>query len=120
MHKCDSCGGCSGNCASCNGCAGSLLLTQMEIDMLHTFAQLPFLPVARKADDMTPIYLDGAGDSSLVLQCLEKKGLIDIDYHQSLSGFDYGDYSAYPVRGSMALTARGQEVLDTLEVQGIQ
>ena len=58
-------------------------------------------------------------EMSLLLQCLEKKGLIDIDYHQPLSGFDYSAYAPYPLQGSMALTARGQEVLDTVELQGV-
>ena len=74
MHTCHSCGG---NCASCSGCANSLTLTQSELDMLRTFSQIPFLPVARKADDMTPVYLETDNpDNSLILMCLEKKGLI--------------------------------------------
>ena len=121
MHNCNSCS-CSGNCTTCGGCAKELVLTQPEIDMLYTFAQIPFLPAARKADDMTPVYLEasecGMQEASLVLACLEKKGLIDIDYHQPLSGFDYSAYRNYPLHGSMALTARGQSVLDTLELQG--
>ena len=53
----------------------------------------------------------------LALLCLEKKGLISLDYDQPLGGCDYG---AYPLRGSFALTARGQRVLELLEIQGIQ
>ena len=49
---------CHGNCASCGGCAKELELTQPEIDMLFTLGQIPFLPVARRADDPTPIYLE--------------------------------------------------------------
>ena len=56
---------------------------------------------------------------SLILQVLEKKGLISIDYDAPLSGADMEKYSAYPVHGSMALTAGGQSVLETLETQGI-
>lgn len=122
MDKCHSCS-CGGNCASCGGCAKALVLTQAEIDMLYTFAAIPFLPVARKAADMTPIYLEDPQkdvlEYSLILACLEKKGLIDIDYHQAIRGFDYSDYQAYPLHGSMALTARGQHVLEMLELQGI-
>ena len=84
--------------------------------------QIPFLPVARKADDMTPIYLEGTKFSreeySMILAHLDRKGLIDIDYHMPLVGFDYSAYAAYPLHGSMALTMRGQEVLDTLALQG--
>lgn len=115
------CNSCSGNCGQCCGCAGTLTLTKDEIDMLLTFGQIPFLPVARKADDMTPIYLEETGkDHSLILACLEKKGLIDLDYRSALSGFNYNAYKAYPVRGSMALTARGQHVLELLDLQGAE
>ena len=118
MSNCNSCGG---NCGSCGGCANTLTLTKEEIDMLHTLGQIPFLPTARKADDMTPIYLEEAGkDYSLILACLEKKGLIDIDYRAPLSGFDYSAYKGYPIHGSIALTARGQQVLDLLELQGAE
>ena len=113
---------CSGNCGSCGGCARELVLTSMEVEMLQTLAQIPFLPVARKADDMTPVYLEDTRFSreeySLILACLEKKGLIDIDYHRSLSGFDYGAYTGFPCHGTMALTARGQTVVEMLELQG--
>ena len=113
------CHSCSGNCGQCGGCINALTLTQSEIDMLLTFSQIPFLPVARKADDMTPVYLEAEGDYSLILACLEKKGLVDIDYRSPLSRFDYSAYASFPVHGSMALTARGQQVLDLLQLQGI-
>ena len=113
---------CSGNCGSCGGCAKELVLTPMEMDMLQTLAQIPFLPVARKADNMTPIYLEDSRysqeDYSLILACLEKKGLIDLDYRQSLSGFDYSAYAGFPCHGSMALTQRGQAVVEMMEMQG--
>ena len=92
--------------------------------MLQTLAQVPFLPVARRADDMVPVYLEETDYSleeySLILQCLEKKQLIAIDYDAPLKGCDLAAYAAYPVRGSFALTARGQQVLDILQIQGIQ
>ena len=113
---------CSGNCGSCGGCARELVLTPMEMEMLRTLAQIPFLPVARRADDMTPVYLENTRYSweeySLILACLEKKGLIDLDYHQSLSGFDYSAYAGLPCHGTVALTARGQSVVEMLELQG--
>lgn len=114
---------CSGNCASCGGCAKELLLSEPEIAMLNTLGQIPFLPVARRADDMIPVYLeDGdcpAEACSLVLQCLEKKGLISLDYDKPLAGADMTQYKGYPVHGSMALTQRGQEVLELMHIQGI-
>ena len=118
------CEKCGGNCASCGGCAGSLELTQGELDMLENLGQFSFLPVARKASDMIPIYLEDTAysreDYSLILQCLEKKGLIRIDYDKSLTGADMSAYTGYPVHGSFALTERGYTVLELLERQGIQ
>lgn len=118
------CGKCSGNCNACTGCAGSLELTEQEIYVLQMLGQYSFLPVARKADDMTPIYLEDSAYSreaySLILQCLEKKSLISISYDKALSGADMSAYQGYPVHGSIALTERGYNVLDLLEKQGIQ
>lgn len=113
---------CDRNCCSCNGCARELVLSREEFEILQLLGQIPFLPVARKADDMTPVFLEENAYSkekySLILQLLEKKGLISLDYDQPLSGFDMAAYKGYPVHGSMALTARGQTVLDILEKQG--
>lgn len=115
---------CSGNCSGCSGCARELTITQQELDFLNQLAQIPFLPVARKMGDLTPVYLEEgekmAEQYSLILQCLEKKGLISLDYDTPLGGFQDSRYDAYPIRGSMALTQRGQEVLNLLEYQGIQ
>lgn len=114
--------GCCGNCSSCGGCASVLTLTEQEIKMLHQLGQIPFLPIARKAGDMRPVYLEETEYSqeeySLILQVLEKKGLISLDYDKPLKGFDMSAYAAYPVQGSMALTLTGQQVLEMLERQG--
>ena len=116
--------GCGGNCASCAGCARELVLSEKEVDMLLKFSQIPFLPVARKMGDLTPVYLEEAelpeSEYSLILQCLEKKGLISLDYDKPLKGFDDRLYAACPIRGSMALTQRGQQVLDMIDKQGIR
>ena len=118
MSKCGSC------CGNCCGCGGAMELTAGEVRMLLKLAQIPFLPVARKMSDDIPVYLEDADetpeDYSLILQCLEKRGLISIDYHLPLAGFDDTAYAAYPIRGSFALTQRGQQVLEILEYQGIQ
>ena len=115
-------GGCNGNCGSCGGCGNSLELTAAEIGMLEKLAQIPFLPIARRAEDMVPVYLEDSAHSreeyGLILQCLEKKGLISLDFDMPLRGFDDSAYAAYPIRGSMALTARGQQVVELLELQG--
>lgn len=115
--------GCGGNCSGCGGCAKQLTLTGGEIDMLQKLGQIPFLPIARKADNDTPVYLEDTDypqeEYSLILQVLESKGLISLDYDRPLIGFDMQAYKDLPVQGSMALTGRGQLVLDMLETQGI-
>ena len=113
---------CNGNCASCSGCARELVLTQKEIDFLFTLGQIPFLPVARKMGDLTPVYLEDGDreEMSLLLQCLEKKGLISLDFDTPLRMFDDSAYAAYPIRGSLALTERGQKTLELLEYQGFR
>jgi hypothetical protein len=115
---------CNGNCSGCTGCAKQLTLTEGELSVLRKLGQIPFLPVARRADDMTPVYLEDEDYSreeySLILQALEKKGLISLDFDKPLKGFDQGAYEAYPIRGSMALTERGHKVLELMEYQGVQ
>ena len=118
------CGKCGGNCASCSGCGASLELTEGEIGFLRQLGQFSFLPVARRVDDMVPVYLEDrdypAETYSLILQCLEKKGLIGISYEKPLRGADMSAYRAWPVHGSIDLTQRGYQVLELLETQGIQ
>ena len=107
--------GCSGNCASCGGCGKELVLTKAEAEFLQKLGQ---------ADSMTPVYLEDTDRSreeySLILQCLEKKGLISMDYDGPLKGFDAAAYASWPVKGSVSLTARGQSVLELMELQGIR
>ena len=111
MHKCDHCG-------------KSLSLTREEITVLHKFAQTPFISAARKIDDATPIYLEDQDftveEYGIILTLLERKGLIRIDFDIPIKNADVSIYADYPIVGSMALTARGQQVLDILEVQGAQ
>lgn len=115
-------GCCGGNCDSCGGCAGQLVLSQPELDFLNNLAENAFLPVARSAADHKPVYLEDSSQTpeqySLILVCLEKKGLISIDFDKPLQGADMSDYKGYNIHGSIALTARGQEVLDVLDKQG--
>lgn len=114
------CKGCSGNCG---GCGKVLELSQGEIDLLRALGQYSFLPVARKAEDMTPVYREETAyteeEYSLFIQLLEKKNLIYLDY-TPLKGAKMECYPEFPVHGSMALTGRGQQVLDLLETQGIE
>ena len=111
-----------GDCSGCSGC-GCLELNEGEISLLNQLGQTPFLPVARKREDMDPIYLEEgvhrAAEYCLILQCLEKKNLITIDYDAPLRGTPDSAYGNRPVKGSMALTARGQWVLETAQIQGL-
>ncbi len=124
MSECGKCSGNCGGCGGCSGCGGAMELSTGEIDMIRTLGQIPFLPVARKMGDDIPVYLEEAEKTaeeySLILQCLEKRGLISIDYSLPLKGFDDSAYAAYPIRGSFALTQRGQRVLELLEWQGVE
>ena len=125
MDDSNSCSGCHSSACQCGSCgyASELGITQPELEFLQELAQTPFLPVARKMGDLEPVYLErgeeAAKTMSLVLQCLEKKGLVSLDYSVPLQGFDDSAYAAYPIRGSMALTERGQKVLELAEIQGI-
>ena len=119
----ENCKGCSGGCGGCSGCGKCLELSRGELDLLRALGQYSFLPVARKADDMTPIYREETAYSeaeySLFIRLLEKKDLIYLDY-TPLKGAKMGLYQDYPVHGSMGLTQRGQQVLEILELQGIE
>ncbi len=117
------CKNCTGSCCeSCGGCKGDILLSRGEIALLKALGQYSFLPVARMADDMTPVYREendySETEYSAFITLLEKKQLIYLDY-TPLSGAYMGQYSDLPVHGSMGLTHRGQQVLELLEIQGI-
>ena len=87
MNCSGNCGGCSGCSSGCGGCARELLITRQELDFLQELGQVAFLPVARAMGDLTPVYLEEGMENqaaySLLLQCLEKKGLISLDYQGS-------------------------------------
>ena len=117
-------GGCGGCCGNCGGCGSTLVLTPEEITILRLLGQIPFLPVARSAASMEPVYLEegelSPEEGSRALQRMEKRGLISIDFDQPLKG-GYGPaYDAYPIKGSIALTILGQQALELLEIQGVE
>ena len=115
--------GCDKNCGGCSGC-GVLELTEIELELLKLLGQIAFLPVARKQDGDCPVCRElEEGDpvmTGLALACLEKRGLVDLDYSAPLKGVDMTAYAGYPVWGSAGLTARGQQTLELIEIQGIQ
>lgn len=112
------CGNCCGSCGSC----GEMILSSGEVEMLQKLGQIPFLPAVRRRDDPTPYYLEdddySVEEYSLILQCLEKRGLISLDFDKPLSG-SYRNAESYHLRGSFALTARGQQVLELIEIHGV-
>ena len=116
-------GNCGSCCGSCGGCARQLVITPRELEFLEELGQVAFLPVARKMGDLEPVYLEEGEEKqeeySLLLQCLEKKGLISLDYSRPLGGSPDEKYASYPVQGSMSLTERGYNVLETLDYYGI-
>lgn len=117
------CGSCCGSCGSCHGQNDSLYLTQEELSVLHRLEELPFLPVGFNTKGRHPICLDCAGDREAVsdaLTALNQKGLISLDPDIPIQGFDYAPYDPWPRWGSLALTARGQEVLELLGIQGLE
>ena len=118
-----SCKNCSGNCGNCSGCANALELTEGEVEILRALGQFAFLPIARRAEDMVPVYLEEdrytKEEYSLILQVLEQKRLVSLDYDKPLKNFDGAKYAVYPVKGSVALTERGQKVVEMLEIEGI-
>jgi hypothetical protein len=115
------CENCGGGCGGCGGCARELTLTEGELEILDLLAQIPFLPVARRIDDTAPIWMEEGSrepeEYSLILQCLEKKGLIRMDFDQPLKNAKAP--AGFPLVGSMALTERGQGVLELLDIQGV-
>lgn len=120
MDGCE--GNCGGCCGKCGSCGSEMVLAPEEIAMVRQLGQIPFLPVARKADSMVPMYFEEQEYTpekyTLILQCLEKRGLISIDYDRPLKGEYSASYSSYPIKGSFALTASGLQVLEILDIQG--
>lgn len=116
-------GNCGSCCGSCGGCARQLVIAPQELEFLEELGRVAFLPVARKMGDLEPVYLEEGVEKqetySLLLQCLEKKGLISLSYDKPLVGAAEEAYAAYPIRGSISLTERGYNVLETLEYYGI-
>lgn len=129
MSDCSSCGGCSGcssgehhGCGAC--CSGEVILCQEEVIVLSALAQLAFLPIACREEQHIPRYLpvtDHYGLSpvlfSQVIASLAFKGFITVDPDIPLGNVDYtACHTEAGMRfGSIALTARGQELLNFLE-----
>lgn len=117
------CGGCAGGgCAGCGG-DGTLTLTALEREILELLAATPFLPAGFRKRTGRAVCRELPGDEeacSDALRALEFKRLVSLDADIPLAGFDYAAYVDFPHHGSLALTARGQQVLELLELQGTE
>lgn len=118
---CGGCGGC-GSCGCCN--RREMILTPPEAALLRRLGEVAFLPVARRYDSETPVYLEEAdyspGEWGEALAWLQLKGLVTLDYDMPLTNFDYAAYGDCPLHGSAALTAAGQEAVEVLELRGAE
>ena len=112
MPGCDHCGG------NCRSCRNTVELTEPELEILDLLSQYAFLPIGRKADSEMPLCVFDSRyppeTTGLALLCLEKKGLTALDYDMPLNGFFDSRYLTCPLRGSAALTAKGQQILELL------
>lgn len=101
-----------------------MVLSQQEINLLFRFSQVPFLPVAMDDSTSLPVYSDDDLDFSpffgKAILGLAQKGLISLDLDLPLTNYAYTGYEQYSRKGSMALTAKGQDALDLMEYQGIR
>ena len=115
------CNGC-GDCGGC-GCGQELFLTEAELALLRLLEETPFLPVAGAYDMKIPVYLEERErpreEYAAAILALVGKSLVRLDYDIPLENFDYGAYREFPLHGSMALTGRGQDVLEQIAIQGI-
>lgn len=114
---------CGGSCpGSCAGCSSVISLTEDEVRLLDEFKQFSFLPVASKSEGK-PVYIkedpDDKSDHSEIIIALRNKRLISIDYDLPLSNYDYANYAGCSNFGSMALTELGQDVVNQIDVSGI-
>ncbi len=104
----------------CCGCGNTVYLTEKECRILSLFAEFSFLAVGLKKEGAFPMLLSEKDDGGKELFMLKMKGLVDIDYDQPLVGFDYAPFSTFARLGSAALTEKGMDVLDAIDVVGIR
>ncbi|MEQ2759340.1 hypothetical protein AAAT95_13270 [Hominifimenecus microfluidus] len=68
-------------------------------------------------DASSDVSATSADDISAGLYALEAKQIISVDENIPIAGYDYSIYHDFPLHGSMALTAFGQDILDSLIYQ---
>lgn len=97
-------------------------MTPAEIAILKRLAETPFLPLVKKnhtGDQFMPVSEFISPEYRIALLALNNKGLISMDADFPLSNFDYSEYLKQYKCGSIALTGKGQAVIDVIEVQGM-
>ena len=122
-HDCSACGGCGqgGGCNGCGGCGhgGVLTLTHVQLNVLARFAVMPFYPAGYQLPHDDPTCLDFSMEEQDALRALVAMGLLSSDPFEPISGADLSAYAGFRLHGSVALTKRGQQVVELMDVQGI-
>ena len=117
--SCENCQACNRG-SGCSGCQQNTELNPLESALLDIFSMTPFLPVVIDRQNGRMLLLDPELDpnaAALALRMLQRKGLVQVDAALPLLNVDYSGYAEW-AHGSAALTARGQEFLETIEYQG--
>ena len=103
---------------SCRGC-GDIYLSKPALELLTLLGSFAFLPVGER--DGKAVHISDSGEEHInSLKALILNGLVSLDWTRPLEGCDYSAYSGFDRLGSIALTARGQDALDTLDVLGVE
>ncbi len=130
LSHCEDCslGGCaSGGCSGCH--FGEITLFREELMILLDLGQLAFLPILTRSENQGPVYAPAypysQGETpsfSDLIRSLNQKGLLTIDPDIPLENADYGSFASDGAlrRGSLALTAKGQEVLDWISPKDLE
>lgn len=107
----------SKNC--CGGCGGDIYLTDKALELLELLGERAFLPLGER--DGKPLYVSDTGEEFVSSPtALKLSGLVTLDLDIPLAGFDYAAYAGCTRLGSMALTALGQEALESVSIQGVE
>ena len=117
--NCENCQACNQG-TDCSGCQRNTELNLLEYALLDVFSVTPFLPVAIDRQSGRMLLMDPELEptaAGLALRMLQRRGLVRVDADLPLPNADYSGYKDQ-AHGSAALTARGQEFLDSMEYQG--
>ena len=105
-------------CGVC--CPRRVAVSEREAVLLDRLAVLPFLPLVRHPETGAAVILDAEMDTKadmVAMESLRRKGLVRMDEERPVFRADYSGYEGW-IRGSVSLTAAGQDLLDILEYGG--